>query len=195
MEKEKASHLWYIGGITGVGKTSIITAASEGIPNSNLIYGSRVLMDKLGCRTYEDLNAISDTRQQQARIEIFSELKQSDSKTILVDGHYVIFIRNGNPVSTIETEWVIDFDGLVHIVSRPEIILERLLLDEENFFRRLKNLSSLGKTILDKIERSQDISLENALIVSEQTSKPLTIIDNSADVKSGAEKLIDTVVR
>jgi len=188
-EKPEGSRLYYIGGITGSGKTSVSREVAQNTPETVVVYGSKLLMEHFGCRSYDELNSVSDYKQKKGRIEIFSNLVGTEAKNVLVDGHYVIFIRDGKPARTVDEEWIVNFQALIHLITDPNIILERLLKDVQDFSRRIKNLIESDETVLDRIKRSQENSMDQAQNLANHISIPLRIVDNSSDLQKTAQKV------
>lgn len=188
-ERINNPELFFIGGITGSGKTSITEEITRRDDKIKAIYGSKALMDYFGCVSYEEINTISEDRQRQARIEIFSNLRPQNQGKILFDGHYLIFTKNGEATSTVEPEWIRQFDMLIHLNANPHAILERLLSDPKNFRRRLVNLSYLNGSFVDKIQRTQDLSIREAESISRLTGVPLSFVSNSSTLPEAVNEI------
>ncbi len=187
MEQIKPA-LFFIGGITGSGKSSVTRELAINDERITPIYGSQALMNHFNCHDQLDLGRISDKQQEKGRIEIFSKLSSLESTIAILDGHFVLFTKNGVK-SVIEKEWIKNFKSLIYLKSSPNSILERLTSDRTNLPRRLKNLIRKDCSLLERIKQSQDISINFAKRISKDNKIPLRFVDNSTDLASVINKV------
>ena len=133
--------LIFLGGINGVGKTSIAQAIFKRCPSLRVIQGSGELMKQLNISVgdYRTLQKISERVKRQALEIIFCNLKsQSQAHEIIITGHYVK-VLNGIIASDFGP-WFQNCDKLVLVVSPPKQIINRVLIDEVNRKRMQRNL-------------------------------------------------------
>lgn len=176
--------LIYIGGINGVGKTTIVNELAKITPHTRVFHGSAELMKALGLSIgdYDSLRKIPDNIKACAIEKIFRDLSESShyTNTIIV-AHY-IKILNGE-ISPNYGPWYLYCQKLVLITSSPEEILDRINSDESSEVRVERNLFGLAYSYQDQklafLKKAQDVSRQMMMDVSKDFSLPSFIVENT----------------
>ncbi|OGZ37922.1 MAG: hypothetical protein A3A94_03185 [Candidatus Portnoybacteria bacterium RIFCSPLOWO2_01_FULL_43_11] len=155
-------NLFFVGGINGVGKTSIVKKLSKTVPIQEL-HGTTELMKWLGIAVgdYDTLRKIPENLKEKALEEFFCDLAADHSKRItMVTAHYVK-IFNGR-ITPSYGPWYNYCDALILIISPPESILRRIINDETSEKRTKRSL--FGTELATR--QKQVKFLENAQLMS-----------------------------
>src|SRR5665213_1727358 len=98
MRAMNGTHLTYfIGGVNGVGKSTLLKRIQEKRPNDfEVISGSKLLMESLGIAgDYDALRALSNEQKAQAWAECVNQLLEAPrTANLLVDSHYVNLVND-----------------------------------------------------------------------------------------------------
>lgn len=147
----------FIGGINGAGKSTVAKRLSEEL-SIPFYEGSKCLMNELGIINddYESLRKANEAQKKKALYDVFQKinLKNSDKKAIIT-GHFVKIIDGR--ITKYEGRWFNFCFCLIHISSKPEIILKRIDKDHQE---RLKKRSLFAKN------KDRGLFLKNAQIKS-----------------------------
>lgn len=158
----------YMGGINGVGKSSV---CKELLPrlNARYLHGSTLILKALSLDSQDELHKISSEQKGKlAKNLIPRELAKNGS--VIFDTHFVVFYPNGKEEVLFYDEYVGLINILVHIKATKEVIFERRQKDRP---KRKRDLS------LERIVKQQERSLEVARKISSLYNIPLIEIDNS----------------
>lgn len=184
----------YVGGISGVGKSKIVTEAEKlarkhGI-KMELINGASILCELAGATTVDELQTLPEG----ARIELHSEMNRKlyemdrqDPETIRVaDGYFMYFdlpkvaeygIRELQPWN--KTQIL----GIVVVIAKPHIILQRRLQDIKERPDR--------KCVIDSLILEQCMEIEDVSSQATELGIPFYLIRNDmAENLSAAETLL-----
>lgn len=160
--------LFFIGGINGVGKTSITNSLAGRCSKIKVLSGTEELMERLGIEKggYEQLRRIPEEEKSEAFAELFLDLKKSYQRNdiVLVTGHYVK-ILNGR-ITPSFGPWYGVCTAAILVASEPNMILKRILRDELEGSRADRGLFKTDSSMEEKVR-----CLNNAQILS---SKILT---------------------
>ncbi len=146
-------------GIKGIGKTTLIKAILEEIPNIDYLIGSQILRQLVGPR-FDNFDYFSEEEKQKYRekaIEYMTKKQNETQKDILVDGHTTLY----NPISK-EPENVFTeldcqfFTNLILYEVNALTVLERRKSD--SFKKRILNLSIIKREISFERENSENIA-------------------------------------
>lgn len=182
----------FIGGINGTGKTLVAKKFAETM-KLPFYDGSNELMKELKIKNgdYKKLRNLSEKDKRNALKRVFDRLSKSHSNSFLViTGHYVKVLNN--KISKYDGEWFDKCKCLIHIKTKPKIILKRITMDENQGIRNRKMFNSkVG--CLDFIKFAQKMSQENFLKFSNKyDSIPLTI-ENNTDVNSAISAICNSI--
>jgi len=184
----------YIGGIPGVGKSTIIRsleikAAKENIKVEKMA-GTPILCKLAGLKTAEALRRLSEEKREKLRPRMYDiiheTLRQKPDTLWIFDGHFCYFDWNGKefgtrPIQSWDKELMM---GIIVLTARPETILSR----------RMKDRRPDRKLSLDFIKKEIKKEAEIAKLQAETLEKPLIFIANE-DGKAGenAEKILQLI--
>ncbi len=155
-------NLVFLGGVNGVGKTSI---AREFVkePSVHVLDGSAKLMEWLGVTNgdYDKLRGLPEKMKEKALTDLFYTLaKESDRETTIVTGHYVKVLDG--KITTSYGPWYQYCSTLALVVGNSELIVHRILCDDVSKKRTNRSLFGNKQTSL----REQIDFIENAQIMS-----------------------------
>lgn len=155
--------LIYLGGINGVGKTTIAQEVSKEFLTLRILHGATELMKLLGicAGDYDLLRKMSEKVKSQAVEEIFRNVAiESQNSDIIVVAHYVK-ILNGM-ITPSYGLWYGHCQKLVLVVGPPEDILDRISFDEKSGQKVQRNLfgvrSSTRREQVGFLEKAQHTS-------------------------------------
>ena len=148
---------FFVGGVNGSGKTTVLHLISEKKPEFHVIKGSEYFMKWLGIkrRNYGQLQSLPDrkTLLELGRMMryLLKEKKYSNNKKIvLIDAHFTN-IRNGKTEEWI-SDWLSLVNGLVLIKAKPAEILKRIRIDNKKKTKRQRNLFPTNASYKEKIK-------------------------------------------
>ncbi len=120
--------LTFIGGINGVGKTSVAELICNLEPTCEVVKGSDVMMERLGIKgDYDAFRSMNENIKNTEFIKLLSELKNKPSKTI-VTGHFVKILDG--TLSPSLGPWYDICDNIVLLISNPKMVLKRIQSDD-----------------------------------------------------------------
>jgi len=187
----------YIGGVPGVGKTTIIAkveklAQKHGI-RMEKIKGTSILCKLAGVTTVAKLRALPESTRQALRPEMNRQLyalDRTDFETIrLADGHFIYFDIEGKEhgIRQIQPWDKKQMIAIAIIVASPNIILDRRLKDTNNRHDRKNDLNFLIK------EQKMEINI--AISQAIELSIPFCFIRNNGNEDpTAAETLLSFCV-
>jgi len=186
----------FIGGIGGVGKTTIVRELKGVYGDCEVLYGSQILFQALSIPIgdYDALRAVPlQVKEQVFNMEVAPILDWMGryGRHILLDAHYLSFIDE-RPYRVVG-DWIMQMDVLVLVETRADVILERLKAGVSRSDRM-----NLSASVVSNIEKQLDVtnrllahSRTDAKRLSIEYQKPLIIIDNSHEVIIAVEALAD----
>lgn len=180
-----------IGGVPGVGKTTIITEVTEasrslGLPIQR-IKGGDILMEILGVRTYDELRAIPEAIREAARPEMFRRMydldRQNPEIIRLRDAHFSLWqeetgfsyfpLQDGDCNQTL---------ALVCVVATPELIMVR---------RQNENHSRCDRQCRETVIRSElEMEIATAKSQADSLSRKLVVVENTTNVEEACLQLV-----
>ncbi len=121
--------IYYVGGINGVGKTSLLQGIAKKDNRFSHIKGSTLLMCRLGIRDgdYESLRNLSTELKNKEFGEIVKSLKSDKNHNILIDAHFINLI-NGKEYRVVDS-WISYVDVLVLVEANENEVMNRILKD------------------------------------------------------------------
>lgn len=192
--------LIYLGGINGVGKTTIAQEVSKRFPAMRILHGSVALMELLGVSEgdYDSLRKISKKAKHQAVEKIFRSLAtESPDRDILVVVHYVT-ILNGI-ITPSHKSWYSRYQKLVLIVSPPEKILNRISSDKNSDRRAGRSLFGVRPSTRQEqvmlLERAQRTSEQVMMKAAEDFHLPYFHLENPNGKKTAVINQLARVIR
>jgi adenylate kinase len=124
----------FVGGINGVGKTSVVKAAAREL-GYEYIHGTSLLMNYLGFDSdYEQLRALKQEERDIALGKCMEELLASKDK-VIADSHYMGLVRG--KVDQVTDAWISGFDAFVLISAPFEDVWSRIEADSKHRDRAL----------------------------------------------------------
>lgn len=177
---KKTGRAFFVGGINGSGKSTVLKEISAKDERFEVIHGSKYLMEYLGIEKgdYETLRSTPDDTKEKAKENIAKEIssRKDPSKIVLFDAHY-IKIHNGKISNAIEGNWIALFEKLFFIKSDAKTILSRI----ENDPRDRKLFSSQCSTEKEKLaflSKCSDLSLSVMKEAGKKIGVPTFNIEN-----------------
>lgn len=168
----------FIGGVNGVGKTSIL----QKIPNGSSIiklHGTAELMKwlKISIGDYHKLQNLQREITEKALEEIFYTLAiNHKSETIVITAHYVkIFDGKIEPSYG---HWYKYCDALVLIIGNSKEIVGRIINDEDNQ-QRARNIFGTIQKKEELIKKAQYLSAKTMLRAARTFDVPFYYIKNT----------------
>jgi adenylate kinase len=173
----------FVGGINGVGKTSVVKAAAEEL-GYQYVHGTSLLMKYLGFDSdYEKLRALKQGERDIALGECMEELLASKDN-VIADSHYMGLVRG--KVDQVTDAWISGFDAFVLISAPFEDVWSRIETDSKHRDRALfppGNSTEENKLMLyNYMTRTQEEFLSLAM----KYGKPHVEISNRKDEQKRA---------
>ncbi|MCD6270515.1 hypothetical protein J7J23_01905 [bacterium] len=161
-KKEKNMSLFFIGGVNGVGKTSIIREVVTISPSVLAVDGAKELMKRLNINNdnYDKLRNMPDELVEKALISLFRLLSQRKNKDVLITGHYVKIFND--KITPSIGPWYRYCDVLMLIYSNPEAIIRHIFYDEVSKKR-------IGRSLFKKTQPSiliKDAQIKSAEVMT-----------------------------
>lgn len=175
-------NLFFIGGVNGVGKTSVIKRVADKSQKVLIIDGAKELMKKLGIENnYDKLRKIPDELINKSLIDLFISLsRKSDKRKALFAGHY-IKILNGK-ISPSFGQWYKYCKALFFLNGDPKDIVRRISCDELNRKRINRSIFSTDQISFNErvsfIKKAQNISRDMAMITAKIFDKSFYVLEN-----------------
>lgn len=144
----------FIGGINGSGKTTIAKGLSKKMRIS-YFDSSKMLMRELKLKEddYYNLRRLSEKQKKKALLEVFQKTSLANKGKIIMTGHFVK-VLNGK-ITRYKGSWFKFCSDIIHILSKPELINQRIV-DDEN--------SGSRKRIIFRKSQNKDLNfISNAL--------------------------------
>lgn len=170
----------YIGGVPGVGKTTIITETEKLARKRKIkmerVIGTSILCELAGVATVAELRALPESVRRALRPEMYRrlyELDRKDPEVIrLADGHFVYFDTEGEDYGIRQIQpWDREQMGAIAlIVAGHRTILERRLRDVNERQDRKRNIEFVAQ------EQKMEISI--AISQAAELGIPLCLISN-----------------
>jgi len=128
----------YVGGVNGVGKSTILRRAAQIDKRLEIIHYSSAVMQLLGLgpNDYEAFHKLSQKVCNQATSQLMNDLIRRQTERIrLIDGHFLA-IHEGT-IYQLAGDWVARLDGLVLVTASFEVQWRRLQTDDRWLHRRI----------------------------------------------------------
>lgn len=179
----------YIGGVRGVGKSTLFSNLSFHYPMISLSYEKvkisekmlELLQRKKLIRKYEELETVNMKAKDDARLDSFKETLKNQ-KNLLFDGHYAVASSCGYSYG-IPLEVIKNIDYFVLLYHDPRVILER----------RKKDASKKRNLNLYEIELDLKIEKTFANFYANSTGANLMEIQNDENAIIKVAKLLKEV--
>ena len=164
---------YFIGGVSGVGKSTFLNKLKEINNDFEIIYGSKYFMKWLGLKKgdYGALQSLPDDIKNKELDKMMRYIlkNKQNKKILLIDAHY-LRIHEGK-ISVATGEWMRFFNGLFVLNDEPKEVLRRINFDTINTKRirkifpgniinnneKLKLLSCYLNKTMDKVKELSTI--------------------------------------
>jgi len=128
----KRNKVYFVGGISGVGKSSVLKTLQKSNQQFQIIQGSKYFMKWLGLKTsdYNTLQSLPNrfkNKELKKMMQFLIYNSLNSSKSVLINAHF-LRIHNGEITNAVGN-WISLFDGLFFINADPKKILERINYD------------------------------------------------------------------
>ena len=181
---EKNTGAFFVGGINGSGKSTVLKKIASKDERFEVIHGSKYLMECLGIEEgdYETLRSTPDNVKEKAKEQMAKEIssRKNSDKVILFDAHY-IKIHEGKIDSAVKGNWIALFEKLFLIKSDPKTILSRIESDP----RDRKLFSSHCSTEKEKVVFLSKCS-DRTLSVMKEAGKKFGVPSFTIENKEGS---------
>lgn len=167
--------IFFIGGINGVGKTSLIEALIKSRPSWRTVSVSAELMKRLDLPNHD---ALCQLPREQNIKEIGAIIQNAlqVNRVVLFDIHFLNLIEG--KVYTMTGPWLKYFTGLVLLYAPPEQIIGRLASDTKRGDRKLFKPNNKDD-VLRSITDYQEATRQEFSKLAEEYHLPATIITHS----------------
>lgn len=193
--------LYFIGGVNGVGKSSLCSAVANQSDKYWYINGSSLLMERLGIRDgdYDSLRSCPEKLKSDAMVELLADVRkrtEQSGQIGLYCGHFVKLYLGKNFSS--KGAWFKEVDGLMLVWSTPSAILQRIHLDEKTGRRTNRalffNSSNFYKMLC--LTRAQLLSYSVAISQARKYHKPLKITFNrQGEFSKSLERFKNSIIK
>lgn len=128
---------YFVGGVSGVGKSTLLEAVSNKQPDMRIVHGASMLLRALGLAP-NDYEALRNTNENQknsayARIVMHEAVDNVGQPGVVVfDSHYLNLVRGGvhRTVGTLDESRMFALDGLILVTTtNPATIYNRVARD------------------------------------------------------------------
>lgn len=198
LEKVK-NRVYFVGGVSGTGKSTLLEVLLKTGDKFQVVSGSKCFMQWLRLKgdDYEALQLLSHDFKNKELDKMMRHLIYNPlfgNKSLLINAHYLRIIDGevSDVVSDVVSDWISLFDGLFLIITKPEIILERL---ENDFLvsgrnRNIFPLNISNNNKLHLLYEYQTVTLEKVKELSRKFNIPFFVIRNHS-LEEASNKLID----
>ena len=181
MNKKKT---YFVGGINGVGKTTLLKEIGEKHSEFEVIRGSQCLMQWLGIKPgdYASLRSLPDDfkdREMDKMMQWISAQRPSSEKHLLFDAHFLNIKEDSIVGAT--GDWIGLMDALLVVTASSDEVLHRIELDQLSS-GRTRPIFKDGVDMAQKlslIDSYQEKTLQTARILAQRYCLPLVEIKNS----------------
>lgn len=180
MNKEKT---YFIGGINGVGKTTLLKEIGERESGFEVVSGSQCLMQWLGIKLgdYASLRSLPDDfkdREMDKMMQWLLAQRPGSKKHLLFDAHFLNIKEDSIVGAT--GDWIGLMDALFVVTAGSDEILHRIEVDQLNSGRTRPifkgNTDAAQKLIL--IDSYQEKTLEVTRVLAQKYCLPFAEIKN-----------------
>ncbi|HUU77248.1 MAG TPA: adenylate kinase [candidate division Zixibacteria bacterium] len=186
------SKIAIVGGIPGVGKTTVInialeSAKKEGVEINTIVYGSEMMQiakKDYNVQSRDDLRKLPPAEQKEIqRLAAISIAKKSAGKVTIVDTHYSIKTGSGTYLQGIPS-WV--SDGL-----NPRLLILIETIPENISLRRNTDPSrERDEEDIDRVKVHQELNRTIAATICQKSGALLGIIQNKQGIAEEAGKIL-----
>ncbi|MFA5742644.1 MAG: hypothetical protein WCX77_02670 [Candidatus Paceibacterota bacterium] len=183
LKKIVKNRVYFVGGINGVGKSTLVNEFLKNEKGFLAIKGSQYFMEWLGLRSgdYESLQNMPHEKKNEElgkMVEYLIYDLPADNKPILMDIHYLRIV-NGE-ISRVLNDWVSLSSGMFFIAGNSKIILER---QKKDLLAAGRDRKMFPSNVLEKdkeslIEKYQKETLQEVKRVSDKFGIPYFVINN-----------------
>jgi len=172
----------YLGGINGVGKTTIAKLLQN--KGFSHIQCSNILLNYFELKEQKELENIPQKKKQYVMEKIIPKEIRKYTK-VVIDAHYVTPLKNGKYYTkSLNSKLAHEVNYLIHLTAPPTLILNRRIRDLSNRARDL-NISNICRDQLESINVAQNLSKKHSV--------PLIAIGNNSNPKITVNKILSEV--
>jgi len=184
----------YIGGVPGVGKSTIIKKLKDKLAQEKIktgvITGAPILRKLAQLKNIEELRQLSEEERKRLRPKmyniIYSILKKNPNTFWIFDGHFCYFDWNGKKfgIRSIQSWDKKLMTGIIILIAKPKTIL----------LRRIKDKRPDRKLTLNFIKKELKKESEIAKLQAIKLQKPLIFIANeNGEAEKNSEKILQFI--
>lgn len=167
---------YFIGGIEGVGKTSVASRTADFLPATQFLSASSAIREKSGANNISVLTFYQQTHYLIKAVQ--EDLKRNNKRRLLLDAHYLCFSDEGTYYAIKDNFWK-NVTAFVHLSVDPDQIYLRSTRDElDGTKQRYVNNLPLDQA-LQEIARRQDLSYTEAIAVAKYFNRPFIDLYNN----------------
>lgn len=180
------SQIIHIGGVKGVGKTTILRAFPEFYREKtnkeiSIVHASELLARLAKENFNKNWSDLNVSEQKSLREEAVRQIKENPAPLVLLDSHY-IDLKNGEPVSIMPDEFKKLIDVHVVLEASPEEVLER----------RIKDGSRKRDIDIDLIKKEAVAEKEVAQKIGTEFGKTVIFVKNDK-INEACQSLYDAI--
>ena len=178
----------YIGGVKGVGKSSLLKAALKGLKREIPIGKGSVIMKELASLESVEELCLLDPEKRAILRDKSQDIMFNSKKDFVLDGHYSIPAKNGNYEFPFDKRHWQKIAAFAIITSTPDEVYARRASDVNIKPRELSQ---------DAILADLQIEIKTAKELAKKYCKPLHIIENDSNFEKAAlelQKIIEKVL-
>ncbi|HJP96537.1 MAG TPA: ATP-binding protein [Candidatus Saccharimonadales bacterium] len=185
----------FLGGINGVGKTTVLRQLGLRLPHIKIILGSKSYMHFLGLvpNDYEGLRSLPE-KEHQVKLRKFIKKHirgASKQQTFIFDGHFVVFDQGSAPITKV-ADWIKDFDLMILLEASPSDIYNRVFYDQKNNIRQRSYMIDDKELAIDVIQKRLNYTRNVANRSSEWFNVPLLVVSND-EIDLTVQTIIDYI--
>lgn len=172
--------LYYLGGVSGVGKSTFLQKLGESYPEIRIVKGSEAFMEWIGIEQgdYAKLRSLSDEYKDREFAKLIASIAKKERLSgghIVLDAHY-LNLRHGKIVDVIG-DWLKEVDVLLLLTADTKTVLQRVEANRERE-RALFPKSSPAVEKFQILERYIRQTSKRAKEAAAVYDKPLFVIWN-----------------
>ena len=184
----------FLGGINGVGKTTLASLVQELRPLWQVVHVSKEYMKFLNLPegAYDQLRSLPESSHRASLRQLVNNLlvAHADTPVVILDAHYVVFDQAEYPILKVG-EWIKEFDGLILVEAKAEDIDQRVHHDTLVGVRQ-RYMSSEASSRIGIIEENLLYNRIMAQRVSDWFGVDLFIVSN-ANPRQAANEIINII--
>lgn len=186
INSQQKRNAYFVGGISGVGKSTFLSKLEKVNDDFEIIYGSKYFIKWLGLKDgdYDTLQSMPEDIKNKELDKMMKHIlnNKQNKKTLLIDAHYLRIHRG--KISDATGDWVRFFNGLFVLNCAPKEVLRRMsfdILNEKKIRKTFPVNTSNNNEKLKLLSYYLDITIDKAKELSDKFNIPYFIIQNKRD--------------